>query len=180
MGKAKAIGKILGVIDLINGKMMFVSGFIMLAMTLGVTYEVIMRYFFNAPTRWAFELNIYLLCACALLAGGYCLLQEGHVRVDILYVRFSPRTKAIIDLVTSILFFCLCIVLIWKGGEMAWESLVQGKHSSEAMGWPLFPSQVMVPIGGVLIGLQGVAKWIRDLRVAIKGEQAKELLGKGS
>ena len=166
--------KILKLIDFINDKVGLFCGWLILIMTLTVTYDVVMRYFFNNPTDWGLELNIYLLVAASFLAGGYCLLNDGHVRVDILYQIFPARLKAFMDVITSALFFLFVVVIVWKGWGFAYESFAEGKRSSEAMGWPLYPSQMMIPIGGVLIGLQGIARLCRDIMVLVKGEPPEE------
>ncbi|MBW1682750.1 MAG: TRAP transporter small permease subunit [Deltaproteobacteria bacterium] len=162
--------RVLKWITYINEKVGLLCGWIILVMTISVTFDVVMRYFFNRPTYWGLELNLYLLVATSFLAGGYCLLVDGHVRVDIIYQIFPPRMRALVDVVTSALFFLFVAVIVWKGWEFAYESLVEGKRSSDAMGWPLYPSQMMIPIGGVLIGLQGVVKLIEDIVILVKGE----------
>jgi len=161
-------------IDFIIEKVGFLCGWIILVMTLTVTYDVIMRYFFNSPTDWALELNMYLLVATSFLSGGYCLLHEGHVRVDILYQIFSPRIRALLDVITSLFFFLFIIVIVWKGWQFAYDSFVQGKHSSQAMGWPLYPSQMVIPAGGFLIGIQGLAKLCKNIITLIKGQDLEK------
>ena len=157
-------------INYINEKVGLLCGWIIMAMTLTVTFDVVMRYFFNRPTAWALELNLYLLVATSFLAGGYCLLNDGHVRVDIIYQIFPPRIRALVDVITSALFFLFVAVIVWKGWEFAYESFLEGKRSSEAMGWLLYPSQMMLPLGGILIGLQGIVKLIKDIAVLVKDE----------
>ncbi|MEW5913466.1 MAG: TRAP transporter small permease subunit [Thermodesulfobacteriota bacterium] len=144
--------------------------FLAVVMMLTIMYEVIARYFFNAPTLWATELNIYLLCAYVLLAGGATHLTDGHVRVDIFWSTLSPRGRALADIVTSLLFFAFCVALVWKGSEMVIRSIADKSTSAEAMAWPLFPSQLTVPLGGLLLGLQGVAKLRRDIATLRRGE----------
>lgn len=161
-------------IDLINEKIGLLCGWIILVMTLTVSFDVLMRYFFNRPTDWALELNMYLLVATSFLAGGYCMLHEGHVRVDVLYQKFPPRMKALVDVITSVFFFLFVFVIVWKGWQFAYDSFMQGKHSSQAMGWPLYPSQVVIPLGGVLIGLQGFAKLYRNIIILIEGKKPEK------
>lgn len=157
-------------IDFINEKVGLFCGWVILVMTLTVTYDVVMRYFFNNPTDWGLELNIYLLVTASFLAGGYCFFHDGHVRVDIIYQVIPQRFRALLDVITSVLFFLFVLVVVWKGWEFAYESFEEGKRSSEAMGWPLYPSQMMIPIGGLLLGLQGVAKLCRDIVILVRGE----------
>lgn len=151
----------------ISEGMMWVSGCLMVIMGLATFYDVFMRKLFNAPTAWAFEFNSYLCAAVAFLAGGYALLTERHVRVDIFYMRFTKRTKAIIDLCTSFLFFLLCLVLIWIGFRTALDSFHAGARTGGGLNPPLFLLELLVPAGGVLIGLQGIVRFLGDLQLAI-------------
>lgn len=150
---------------------LWVCGSVVTVMSIAVAYEVVARYFFHSPTRWSMELNLNLFCVCALLAGGYTLVQDGHVRVDVFYIRLSPRKKAILDLITCWFFFLLCGVLLWEGWDFAYSAFLSGETSTEAMGWPLWYSQMMVPIGALLLGIQGLVKFGCDIGAAIKNSE---------
>jgi len=133
--------------------------------------------------RRGLEMSCIILTGITFLGGGYSFLHGGQVKVDFLYQKWSPRTKAVIDLITYLFFFSVCLILIWYGGEVAWESLKEGRVSTSAWAPPLWPSQVMVPLGGLLIGLQGLAKWIRDFSTAWTGKNlfpSKFVSGEGS
>ena len=157
------LSRVFHFVDRLNYWIGRVVSFLVIVMVATIMFEVIARYFFASPTMWVTELNIYILCAYILLAGGSTLAKSEHVRVDIFWSNLSKRRKALADVVTSVLLFSFCAALVWKGWEMAWRSLINGSTSAEAMCWPLFPSQVMVPLGGLLLGLQGLAKLWRDI-----------------
>ncbi len=167
--KPCSLSRVFHFVDRLNYWIGRVVSFLVIIMMVTIMYEVIARYFFNSPTMWVTELNIYILCAYILLAGGSALAKNEHVRVDLFWSTLSERRKALADVVTSILLFSFCAALVWKGWEMAWRSLINGSTSAEAMAWPLFPSQVMVPLGGLLLGLQGLAKLWRDILILRKG-----------
>jgi len=94
-----------------------------------------MRYFFNRPTIWVWEMNGFLLCVFVALGGGYTLLVRGHVRVDIVYDYLSTRSKAIMDLLTSFFIFLFLGILLWQATEQGATFLgASGDHSY------LFPS----------------------------------------
>lgn len=157
------------VISAINGVMMWIAGTLTILMGLAVTYDVFMRRFFKAPAIWAFDFSNFLCAAVAFLAGGYTLIQRRHVNVDVLYRQLSPRRKAAANLGTSFLFFLLCGVLIRMGSVTAFESY-QSKATTGG-GWdiPLFLPQMLVPLGGILLALQGLIHWVRDWRTVLKG-----------
>jgi len=141
---------------------------------IGVTiWEVILRYVFNAPTIWAFDAAYLIFGAYGVLGGAYTLYLKGHVNVDILYGRFPLRVRAIVDLGTSIFFFLFCGLLLWKGGEMAWDSLKIMERGSSAWNPPIYPIKLTIPIGVFLLLLQGIAKFIRDLVMATTGKELK-------
>ena len=80
-------------------------GWLILVLTLGVSYEVFVRYVFRAPTTWAFDFSYITYGALFLMAGAYALSRNGHVRADVLYRFWQPRTQATMDLVLYIMFF---------------------------------------------------------------------------
>ena len=130
-----------------------------------VLVEVIRRYFFNSPTVWGNELTQLLFGTYVILSGGYILRHNGHVNVDIFYSRLSIKTKALMDIFTSILFFLFCGMLLMYGGQLAWESLTTWERSRSAWNPPLYPFKLMIPLGAFLLLLQGIAKLIRDILI---------------
>jgi TRAP-type mannitol/chloroaromatic compound transport system permease small subunit len=134
--------------------------------------EVILRYFFNSPTVWANELAQMLFGTYAILGGGYILLTGGHVNVDILYSRYSVKTRAAIDIFTSLLFFLFCGMLLIYGGSLAWESLARFEHSQSAWNPPLYPAKLMIPLAAALLILQGITKLIRDILILLGREDS--------
>ncbi|MBW2007650.1 MAG: TRAP transporter small permease subunit [Deltaproteobacteria bacterium] len=163
------VDRLFGFVDRVNTWVGTVASYLVLVAIGTIAYEVTARYVFNSPTKWVTELNIYMLCAYVLLSGGFALLEGQHVRVDLFWLRLSDKRKALADLFTSVLFFAFAVALVWKGAEMTLRSFTGGTTSPEAMAWPLYPSQAMVPIGGFLLGIQGLAKFWRDLRIVRKG-----------
>jgi TRAP-type mannitol/chloroaromatic compound transport system permease small subunit len=136
-----------------------------------VLYEIFVRYLFNSPTIWAHETSQMIYGAYVILLGGYVLQRGGHVNVDILYHRFTPRTRAVIDLFTWLLFFYFCGLLLVKGWEMAWDSFQVRETEPTSFAPPVYPIKMTIPLGALLILLQGLAKFIRDLNLAITGKE---------
>jgi TRAP-type mannitol/chloroaromatic compound transport system permease small subunit len=165
----KIVIRILQGIDQVNEWTGSIFKFLVIALMLLVSYEVIMRYIFVRPTEWGQEMNGYLQLGMVFLGGGYALLHNGHVRVDNVYKRLAPRGKALVDVLTYLILLAICVVLIWKGGEVAWGSLRRNTLSPSTWGPPMWPSQMLIPIGGVLIGVEGLGKWVRSLYVLMKG-----------
>jgi TRAP-type mannitol/chloroaromatic compound transport system permease small subunit len=151
-----------------------IFSFVTLALMIIVVYDVAMRYIINRPSQWGLEMNGFLLLAVTFLGGGYALLRDAHVRVNIIHDRFPPRVRAAVDVSTYLVFFIVCVVLLYYGSKVAWDSLRSNTRTPSTWGPVMWPSQMLIPIGAVLIGLQGLAKWIRNLKVVIKGGELKD------
>jgi len=136
-----------------------------------LAWEVVSRYVFNNPTMWAHGTSQRIFATYYILAGAYVLRHNQHVAVDIVYNRLSLRKQAILSLVGSIFFFTFCGVLLWKGIDFAWTSLSQLEPDETPWRAPLYPFKMMVPLGALLILMQGMAKFIRDLATAITGKE---------
>lgn len=131
--------------------------------------EAVSRYIFNAPTPWSVELSGFVFGTYFLIGGGYVLLRGSHVKMDALYSRWSPKTKAIADAATFSLLAVYLIVLILGGIPSTAFSLSFGQHSHTMWGPPLAPIKIIVIVGAVILLLQGVAFFIRDLSI-IRGK----------
>lgn len=138
-----------------------------------VIFEVVMRYFLRASQLWVPETSVFLFGALFVLGGGYAYLHDAHVRLDALYERFPSRLKAVADILTSWFFFLFCGILIWKGWAMAWDSFITLERSPSAFAPLLFPFKMIIPVGSVLLLLQGLAKFFRDL-ILLLGEDKHE------
>jgi TRAP-type mannitol/chloroaromatic compound transport system permease small subunit len=163
--------RLLASIDATNDWLGKIASFIVLPLIAVIIYEVVLRYVFNDPTIWVHETSALLYGGLLMLGGAYTLRHRGHVNIDILYNRLSPRWQAILDIVTSFVFFLFCVALIWKGAEFAQASWRVLETSSTSFRAPLFPSKTLIPIGGSLLLLQGLAKFIRDTITIVKGRQ---------
>jgi len=152
-------------IDAVNDRVGNLLSYFLFFFFVLLLMEVILRYFFNSPTVWANELAQMLFGAYAILAGGYILRTGGHVNVDILYSRLSRKQRAVLDIVTSSLFFLFCGMLLVYGGSLAWDSLARFEHSQSAWNPPLYPAKLMIPLAAILLMLQGLTKLIRDILI---------------
>jgi TRAP-type mannitol/chloroaromatic compound transport system permease small subunit len=159
------------IVDSINEWTGKILCYLILVIMLTGVYEVGMRYFFNMPTRWVWEMNGLILCVLAALGGGYALLEHAHVRVDIVYDRFSTRTKAIIDLCSSSFMFLFLVVLVWQTSKMSLRSIRYLEHSQTIFGPPIYPFKVILSIGIFLFLLQGLSHFLRNLYTAFGVEE---------
>jgi TRAP-type mannitol/chloroaromatic compound transport system permease small subunit len=149
-----------------------VSSLLVAVLTAAICYDITMRYVLIKPTSWAFELTYMIYGVYAMLGAAYCHYLKGHVRMDLLYMRLSPRKQAVVEVFCYIfLFFPLFIVLVWKCGEHAHYAIAYGERSSSSAWRPvLWPFKTIIAFGFLLFLLQGTADFLRSLRIAIKGE----------
>ena len=134
-----------------------------------VVYEIFLRFVFNQPTIWANEAVVYLSAIGYLMGGAYSLYYRAHVRVDILYLKFSPRVRAILDACTFFFTFIYLGALIWVGSTYARESIKVLEKTGSPWNPPIYPLKIAIPAGAALLLLQSIANFIRDLNFAIKG-----------
>ncbi len=157
----------LSVIDSMSEWSGKIFSFLVLVAVLVVAYEVTMRYVFNAPTVWGLDLTIFLCGATYVMAGAY-----AHVKIEALYGRWTPRTRAMVDLlVTAPLLFGFCGVLVWVGIGWTWEAIVGKITYYTEWHVPIWPMRLIITLAAFLLLLQGLAKFIRDL-TTIKGKGA--------
>jgi len=136
---------------------------LILLLTLGISYEVFVRYVLRAPTTWAFDFSYINYGALFLMAGAYTLSRNGHVRGDVVYRLWKPRTQASFDLTLYILFFLPAVAAwIYSGWLYAERSIGYREVSIfSPAGVPVFPLKTLIPVAGVLLLLQGIAEIIR-------------------
>ncbi len=135
----------------------------LMILTLGTTYEVIVRYVFNAPTSWAFDFSYLLYGAMFFMAGAYTLSRDGHVRADMFYRLWKPKTQASVELVLYILFFFPGVLaLVISGWAYGTESLrIRESSVNSPAGVPIWPLKMLIPMGAALLTLQGIAEVLR-------------------
>lgn len=142
-----------------------------IGLTLLITWEVFSRYVLNTPHAWVLDAQIMLYGVLFMSAGAYTLAKSGHVRGDVLYGFFSPRTQAGWDLALYILFFLPGIVaLTWAGWFFANESLAIREQTFNADPLPVYPFKFVVPIAGAFLLLQGIVEIIRCIMCLQTGE----------
>lgn len=163
--------KIIHVIDTISEWSGKIVCWLVLVFTLVLGYEIVMRYVFNAPTKWAFDISYMLGGAYFWLGEGYTLLKKKHVRIDIFYRNFSARRQALADIVFSLIFFFpLWGLLFYKLIPYVYLSWITDERSMQGYWMPiLYPFKTVMPVGAALLLLQGVAELLRSILVLTRG-----------
>ena len=162
-------------IDLIDRTNEFVGNFVAYWSIIAVFvyyYEVLARYVFNSPTNWAHESMFLMFGMQYLLAGGYVLRNNGHVRVDVFYMHFSARKKAAVDVATSFFFFIFAITLVWTGWTFFMDSYSVKEVSFTEWGIQYWPIKFAIPLGAALLMLQGLAWLMKDIMLLMQKQES--------
>ena len=153
-------------IDNFNEKFGFYASYLVLPLIIVVVWEVVMRYGFNAPTPWAFELTVFLYGIHFCFALSYAHKHNTHVAIDVLEARLPPKARLILRIITNLTLFIpaiglltlyICILAI-----NSWQQL---EHASSSWAPPIYPLKTLMAVGFILFFLQGVAKLIQDIRL---------------
>ncbi len=167
--------KILLAVDKISTKAGQFSAISVVLLTALICWEVLNRYAFNNPHDWVFDITYMLYGIMFMMAGAYTLSKNGHVRGDVLYGFFKPRTQALFDLILYFIFFIPGIIaLVYAGIYFAAESVAINEHTTQtANGPPIWPFKMIIPIAGGLLLLQGLAEIVRCIVCLQTGEWPK-------
>lgn len=163
----KSLWRLVSLVSQTTGK---AFAFLYLVVIGVICFEVISRHVFDAPTYWAQEMMEFLCGVACIMGGAYALQEAAHVKMEILYERFTPRVQALADILTFPLFLIFIVALVWQGGAFAWKSLMMGEKTISAWAPPIYPAKMAILIGAFLMLLQGFAKFLRDIVVITGGE----------
>ena len=167
--------KILLLVDKISTKAGQVSAISVVLLTALICWEVFNRYVLSNPHDWVFDITYMLYGIMFMMAGAYTLSKNGHVRGDVLYGFFKPRTQALFDLVLYFVFFIPGIIaLVYAGIYFAADSFAINEHTTQtANGPPIWPFKMIIPFAGGLLLIQGFAEIVRCIVCLKTGEWPK-------
>lgn len=157
--------KIDSAIDSFNEKFGLYASYLVLPLIIVVVFEVFMRYAFNAPTSWAFELTVFLYGVHFCFSMAYAHKHNTHVAIDVFEARLPAKPRIILRIVTNVVMFLPAIgLLTLYMCIMAASSWQQWEHASSSWAPPIYPLKTLMAFGFTLFFLQGLAKLIQDIR----------------
>lgn len=169
--KKKELG-ITKVIDFMSDALGLIGAWLVFILILLLTFEVIMRNVFGTPTAWNYDIAYMVGGSAAALCLARGLKEGSHVRVDLIYCRFKPKTKAIFNLLMSLVFFypvmffgTLGIVKVAIKSVAILEQIQLG-----IVILPIYPLKTVLAIGMVMFLLQAIAEFIRDIKILLAKE----------
>jgi TRAP-type mannitol/chloroaromatic compound transport system permease small subunit len=155
--------RVLEVIDLVTSRVGEWASLLFLPVTLIAMFEVVMRYAFNRPTTWAWDVNVQLFSLIVVLGAGHTLQQKGHVIMDIVVSRLSERRRLLVNVVVYAVFVLAMLIVVWQVGVFAWRSISLGERASTLFAPPVYPLKVAIFVGVTVLCAQAVSVLLRDL-----------------
>lgn len=145
---------------------------LIIPLTCLVVFEVISRRFFNAPHIWSLEVIDFIYGPHFMLVAAYTLLHQAHVRIDIIYSKFSARIRGILDILTNLVFFFpFCSIVLYQGIIFAQTSWSIGE-TSESAALRIVPLiKTVIPVSFGLLFIQGLANFIRSIMLVARGRE---------
>ncbi len=126
-------------------------------------YNVVARYVFNRPTLWGADVSMQIFSILVLFGGGYAMVHNAHVRVDVLTIHIKPIARCWVDLITSGLFFFAYGILLWVSATVGWESFQQKEMYTSIWSPPIYPLKLLIPVTILLMLLQGLCDFIENI-----------------
>jgi len=145
---------------------------LIIPLTALVVFEVISRRVFNMPHIWAPEVTDFIYGPHFMLVAAYTLLHRGHVSIEVIYERFSPKVRAILDCFTYLVFFFPFLIIVFTQGILfAYTSWSIGETSESAALIVVPGVKTVIPVAFLLILIQGLANFIRRVIFVIRGKE---------
>jgi len=150
-------------VDAINRVVGVFTMYLALVMMGVLLFGSISRYVFNVPFLWIIEMSQFLMAAYYLLGGGYSMQLDAHVRMDVAYERWTTRTRAFADSITAFCLVFYLVYLVYGGISSSAYALKYGQTNYSAWAPPMAPIKIIMTVGIVLMLLQAIAIFFRDL-----------------
>ena len=162
---APGVRRLIIVIDRIADVTGRAAAWLIIPMTIAVTWEVVARHFFRAPTIWAFDTTYMLYGSHFMLGTAYTLMRVGHVRTDMLYQNWSIRRQNWIDAIGYFFFFFPAMILLFYFGWQEFYHAFSIGETSDASPWRpiVYPFKGIIPLTALLLLIQGVAELFKSI-----------------
>ena len=150
-------------VDAVNRVLGFFVMYLTLVMMGLLLFASVTRYVFNVPFIWIIEMSQFLMAAYYILGGGYSMQLDAHVRMDVLYERWRPKTRAFMDSLTAFFLVFYLAIMIYGGFSSSAYSLKYNQTNYSAWAPPMAPIKIIMTVGIALMLLQAIAIFFRDL-----------------
>ncbi len=152
----KSLKAVFKFVDTVSCRAGDVMSLLIVVIMLCTTIEVILRYAFNSPTIWVWPVNRQIFGVYILFAGIYAMAKNTHIRIEVIYNRFTKKGRKTADLLALLAFVCFIVVLIWQSAWMGQNSFIMKETAHGAFRIPLYPLKLLIPITAVLFLVEGI------------------------
>jgi len=166
-----AVRRAIGVIDALSEWSGRIVAWLVIPLMLALSYEVVARYAFGAPTLWAYDVSYMLYGSHFMLGAGYCLVRKGHIRTDFFYAKWSPRRQGLMDAVLYLFFFFPGMFFFFLAGLDAAVDSWSLRETSDASAWRpiIYPFKTVMPVTAALLLVQGFSEFVKSVYAAATG-----------
>ncbi len=165
--------KLLRKFDLIADRAVFLPALlgiaILIFLLLGITADIILRYFFSCPIYWMLEVCTYCLLGLTLSSSAWVLKEEGHVKIDVVFNRLNPRTQSLLNITTSIFGAIIFLIITFYGVKVTYYHFQIGWYAATLLRPPTWPMFACIPVGSLLLSIQFLRRsfgYLRSWRVS--------------
>lgn len=150
-------------VDAVNRVLGSVVMYLALVMMALLLFGSLTRYVFNVPFVWIIEMAQFLMAAYYILGGGYSMQLDAHVRMDVLYERWRPRTRSFMDSITAFFLVFYLAVMVYGGWSSSAYSLKYNQVNYSAWAPPMAPIKIIMTVGIALMLLQAISMFFKDV-----------------
>jgi len=179
-GKWRVLNAILFIIEKVSLIFGYISGGFAFLMMVIIGYDVLMRHIFDDPTIWADEISCYLLVGITFLGAAYTLSMNGHVRIETITDRLSPKVKRYLEFITDVASLAFLVIFTRQAYWLVKDSLVSVKISATLLRTPLYLPQLMLAIGLTWFYLQMLVHILRRITPEQTGNEARAMASRES
>ncbi|MGD9671387.1 MAG: TRAP transporter small permease subunit [Hyphomicrobiaceae bacterium] len=150
-----------------------IVSWLIIPMVCALVYEVVARYFFNAPTIWAYDVTFITYGTFFMLGAAYTLQRNGHIRTDSFYAYWPVEKQGLVDTICYLVFFFPpLLIFLFVTWDYFLVSYMRGERSVTSP-WlpPIWPLKAVLPLSCLLLLTQGVAEILRSIHAWRTGEQ---------
>lgn len=163
-------------VNKINLLLKWTVGIIIVSLAILIFYTVIARHFFSNPPIWSFDLSSWFTGMIVFLGGGYALLSDSHVKVDLFYAKFSPKLRSIMDILSYLIVIIISTIFIVKGMEQVLMNFEYKTVAKSGLNIFIWIKWSIVPLGSLLLAMQALTLMIERFYYLITG---KEMIERG-
>ena len=160
----KLLAKVSVVFDRAIDYLAVLSGILAVFMMLSVCADVVLRYFLNRPIKGVTEITEMCIVALTFLGAAWLLKKEGHVRIDVLVDRLSPRSQALLNGITSIVGVIICLALAWYSANLAVDHFQRGVTTFTVLKIVTYPRFIIIAVGSFLLSIQFIRRSYGNLK----------------